>query len=577
MKDSMNTYSLDLSLLFPDDSKACFRLGKCTANDLDIDFIAKNLSSNGAEQKVIANILLDMPCDMKVVGYRRKVYSDLREHYDVCERMYDIFDSMRFYVRDRNNRIDEGSTIYDLLTRLKSLESYIRSIYMLKEVVDGVEFRSEGMKRFAEMVTRIYNNSGFEELTKDIGIISDEISNVKSLTIGVNLNNDFYPVETGIISLNSFWFTEQSALKNFIKYQRKDRINDKELMPFSIETHGDSLNKSVKKFRFLIAQKDGLAASVADYTASDSPLMNNLNKIIERMLPSMTDKLKKTLNKYVDISGKALGELADEVLFYLRFIELERKLTADGLPCCMGESSEDDTRFSGFYNVKLAICRLIGTVSDEIVCNDIEFTNDKTVQLLTGPNRGGKTILTQGIGLAFLLYQSGVFVPASSAAVRLCTGIFTHFPVEEEHTVSLGRLGEEASRFCEISKNADSGSLVLLNESFATTSHTESLYIAEDAIKYLCCLGARTVFNTHMHELAEKADSYGKTENAVCKAVSLVMESDNGKRSYKVSYKKPDGKSYAHEIAYRFGITFEQLMGNLDLKENSHVTANNDI
>ncbi|WP_367179628.1 MutS-related protein [uncultured Ruminococcus sp.] len=39
--------------------------------------------------------------------------------------------------------------------------------------------------------------------------------------------------------------------------------------------------------------------------------------------------------------------------------------------------------------------------------------------MLTGPNRGGKTILTQGIGLAFLMYQCGVFVPASSARLYI--------------------------------------------------------------------------------------------------------------------------------------------------------------
>ena len=576
-------YSTDLesrknfSLLSPEGAKGADISGN-TENDLDIAFIAKNISADPSEQKVITKILLDMPVDINVIEYRKAVYSDLREHYDVCERMYDIFDAMRFFVSDRTNHIDEGSTIYELLARLKSLENYIVSIYRLKEAVDGVEFRSDGMKRFKEMIQHIYNDSGFDELKKDISIISDEISNVRSLTIGVNLNSNFYPVESGIISLNSYWFTEQSALKNFLKYHRKDRINDKELMPFNIETHEDSLNKSVKKFRYLIASKDSMAASVADYTASDSPLMNNLNKIIERMLPSLTGKLKKVLYKYVDVSGIALGELADEVLFYLRFIELERRLTDAGMPCCCGDVSENDTSFSDFYNLKLAICKLNGTIEDEIVCNDIVFTNDKTVQILTGPNRGGKTILTQGIGLAFLMYQSGVFVPAGSASIKICTGIYTHFPVEEERTVSLGRLGEEAARFCEISKSADSGSLVLLNESFATTSHTESLYIAEDAIKYLCCIGARTIFNTHMHELAAEADTFGETDGAVCKAVSLVMENSNGERSYKVSYKKPDGKSYAHEIAYNFGITFEQLMGEYNSRgDNSHVAPDNDI
>ena len=59
------------------------------------------------------------------------------------------------------------------------------------------------------------------------------------------------------------------------------------------------------------------------------------------------------------------------------------------------------------------------------------------------------------------------------------------------------------------------------------------------------------------HKISKAADSgYG--------AVSVVMENNNGKRSFKISYKKPDGKSYAHEIAYKYGITFEQLSKNSD-------------
>ena len=158
------------------------------------------------------------------------------------------------------------------------------------------------------------------------------------------------------------------------------------------------------------------------------------------------------------------------------------------------------------------------------------------------------------------LYQSGVFVPASTAHIRICDGIYTHFPVEEERTVSLGRLGEESERCREICKNATADSLLLFNESFATTSHTESLYIAEDVLKYLCVLGARTVFNTHMHELAENcAQISASYEN---KAVSVVME-NGADNKYRISFRKPDGKSYAQAIAKQYGITFEQLSENL--------------
>lgn len=552
-----NNHSDDIqgfSLLAPDDSDSYFCLSANTCNDLSIDYITDAVSANSSEKEAIRRILLKMPTDNRIISYRNAVYSELREEPDLCEKLYEIFDTMRFYTSDSPSHIDKNSTIWELLTRLKSLENYTSSILQVKELIADREFRSEGLRRFAAQITEIYNNSGFDELSKDISIISDEINNVKSMTLGVNFNRDFYPEEVGIISLNKFWFSEQSMLKRFLKYHRKDQINDKDLMAFSMEMPEDNmaemLNKYERKYRGAAKQP------------SANPLMNNLNSIIERMLPSVTAKIKRVLHKYIDASGRALFTLADELLFYLRFIELERKLTATGVPCCCGKASDSDTFIKDFYNVKLAICRLKGEINDDIICNDIEFTTDKTVWILTGPNRGGKTILTQGIGLAFLLYQSGLFTPASSADIRLCDGIYTHFPVDEERTVSLGRLGEESERFNVICKTAGSDSLLLFNESFATTSHTESLYIAEDVLKFLCCKGIRTCFNTHMHELAENAGKISDGENCQCKAVSVVMESDNGERSYRISFKKPDGKSYAHDIAYKYGITFEQLMGN---------------
>ncbi|MBP5577959.1 MAG: hypothetical protein J6X56_00535 [Ruminococcus sp.] len=542
----------EFSLLAPDKGGSYSKLSNDTINDLSVDFLVESISRNSNEQGMIKNILIDMPADEKIISYRRAVYADLRADAELCENLYDIFEGMRFYTKDSQKHIEKGSTIWDLISKLKSLENYITSVIELNKAIDGREFASEGMKRFAAFIKDIYDNSGFEELSKDIEIISEDVRQVRSLTIGVNLDENFYPSETGIIALNKFWFEEQSMLKRFLKYHRKDQLNDENLMAFSMEMPDDnmaeSLNKYERKYRGAARQP------------SANPLMNNLNTVIERMLPSTTAKLRRVLHKYVDVSGYALASLADEMLFYLRFIELEKQLTASGVPCCLGEASDKDTVLRDFYNVKLAICRVKGTVDEEIVCNDLEFTREKTVNILTGPNRGGKTIFTQGVGLAFLLYQSGVFVPASSAKVRLCDGIYTHFPVEEERTVSLGRLGEEAERFNEICKAATGSSLLLFNESFATTSHTESVYIAEDVIRYLCCIGARTFFNTHMHELAEDTDKFNKAEGAICKAVSVVMENDGGKRSYKISYKAPDGKSYAHEIAYKYGITFEQLM-----------------
>ena len=65
------------------------------------------------------------------------------------------------------------------------------------------------------------------------------------------------------------------------------------------------------------------------------------------------------------------------------------------------------------YNLKLAINKVGGEEID-IITNDIDFDDRYRIFILTGPNRGGKTIFTQAVGLAVLMAQWGVSVPASS-------------------------------------------------------------------------------------------------------------------------------------------------------------------
>ena len=542
----------NISLLAPDENGKYFQIRSITAGDLGLDFLAESITEMAPEQTAIRRILLKMPVSPEIIRYRREVYDELRGDETLCSELFKVCDSLRFSFNDRPVQIGGQSTIWELIQRFRSLEHYIRSVLKLRDLFAGRVFHSAGMKRFAEFIDLLSTDSGFDELLEDISALDDNVYSIHSITLGVNLNPDFYPVEVGIVSLNKYFFTEQTALQRFMAFHRKDMVSDKDLYPFAMEKHDDPWDWFEKHCY-------GIQTPAR---ASDNVLMNSLTAIVERMLPSLTAKLKKVLDKYVHVSGRSLANLADELLFYLRFIGFERKLAENGFPYCCAEESGGDTELHDFYNIKLAQLFMQGKLSEAVVCNDTAFTRDQTVQILTGPNRGGKTILTQGIGLAFLLCQSGVFIPASSARIRFCDGIYTHFPVEEERTVSLGRLGEEADRCREICKNATSESLLLFNESFATTSHTESLYIAEDVLKYLCCLGARTVFNTHMHELAEHCDELSASDAAVCGAVSVVMENGEANK-YKISRRMPDGKSYAHVIAQKYGITFEQLSKNL--------------
>lgn len=524
------------SLLAPEGAKPCTLLGDTAVNDLSLAFLCQKMAQNDTEQTVLLEMLRALPTDAATVAYRQAVYRDLREDPVFCSKLMEIFDAMQFGAIDDGYANYSNSSILQLIDRVRSLDQYCTAITSIREMLQGKHFQSAAMQQFSAYISAIYESSGFSELTEDIRVLGDDIFGIRSMTLGINFDHHFVPKEAGILSLNPYEFGEKGFLEKFLQFHRKRHPEDKDLQQFTMVTH----------------------AKPAE--AKENLLMNNLCRLIEEMLPAVTTKLRRVLKRYADMSGVMLARLGNELLFYTRFIGLEERLTQAGYACAMPDCTAEDTLLHGFYNVKLALCKIGGIVEHEIVCNTLQFTQERPVMILTGPNQGGKTVFTQGIGLAFLLAQHGVFAPCSEGRLRLCDGIYTHFPADENRTVSFGRLGEEAVRFREICTAATRDSLLLFNESFATTSHTESLYIAKNALQYLCMLGARTCFNTHMHELGADTDSL-RPEGASCGAVSVVMGKRGTPDAYVVHEGVPDGLSDAKAIAEQYGITFAQLCG----------------
>ena len=293
----------------------------------------------------------------------------------------------------------------------------------------------------------------------------------------------------------------------------------------------------------------------------DDPLMSNLSRVMTEMLGLTVKRLKNTLSKYTNISGYGLTKLIPEFIFYIRWADYIDKVQALGIPMCKPEITENRNRemhAKEIYNFKLAIQRVDGK-DLEIICNDIDFDESHRIYIMTGPNRGGKTTLTQAVGLVFLMAQCGIYVPCESVTLSPVDCIYTHFPADENKTVNLGRLGEESKRMSEIFAQATDESLLLFNESLATTSFAEGLYIAKDVVRALRYLGARTIFNTHMHELAMTLDEVNTQIEGDSIVASLITGIHDGKRSYKIFLAPPEGVSYAQDIAKKYGVTFSQL------------------
>ncbi len=153
------------------------------------------------------------------------------------------------------------------------------------------------------------------------------------------------------------------------------------------------------------------------------------------------------------------------------------------------------------------------------------------------------------------MMQCGMFVAAKSFRADVRTGVFTHFKGEEATTLRSGKLDEELGRMSAIVDRLTPDSLVLLNESFASTNEREGSEIARQIVRALLRLGVKVCYVTHMHDLAA-----GFAREALPEARFLRAERlPDGRRTFRVVDGEPQATSHGEDVYRRvFGAAPDQ-------------------
>jgi len=236
--------------------------------------------------------------------------------------------------------------------------------------------------------------------------------------------------------------------------------------------------------------------------------------------------------------------LRTELAFYVGCLNVHGQLAQRGepmsfpLPVAPGERKH---AFQGLYDVCLAL-----TMEQRIVGNDVH-ADSKDLVIITGANQGGKSTFLRSIGLAQLMMQCGMFVPAESFCANICEGLFTHYKRKEDTTMKSGKLDEELSRMSDIVDNITSNSMVLFNESFAATNEREGSEIARQIIKALLEKRIKVFFVTHLYEFA-----HGFYDNKMENAMFLRADRQtDGRRTFKIIEGEPLQTSYGEDVYHR--------------------------
>jgi DNA mismatch repair ATPase MutS len=254
----------------------------------------------------------------------------------------------------------------------------------------------------------------------------------------------------------------------------------------------------------------------------------------------------------INLVANALAQSADhiesffillraELAFYIGCSNLHGRLAQLGEPISFplpAASRERRQSFRGLYDVCLAL-----TMKQKIVGNDVNADN-KDLVTITGANQGGKSTFLRSIGLAQLMMQCGMFVPAESFRSNVCEALFTHYKREEDATMKSGKLDEELGRMSDIADRITSNSMILFNESFAATNEREGSEIARQIVCALLEKGIKVFFVTHLYEFAR-----GFYDKKMGNAILLRAERQtDGGRTFKVIEGEPLQTSYGEDL-----------------------------
>ncbi len=544
----------DQSLLWPDGRPTVvWNVSQEVIRDLELEAVVTAMCSHRTYREAVRAVVFRLCREKGTIRYRQIVLDDLQSNPGLAEKLKALLPMLDELTSFTFRPTAVGNPLHEVVARARELELLVAIVQELHEAFVAVHtpLQSSGLFDLREKIAAMAGDRQFQEMTADLPALLETLRSNASITIGVNLDERLRPEAAVLLSVNQERFSDSSLL---------DRL----------------LGKGVEEGKGIAPIHRPPVVGGERLDPMMVPLFSDLSKILDKV----SEPVARELKKYVQLNGRFLADLRDEIVFYVHALDLIQELQAAGMRLTTPEISpaeERVCRVKAAYNLQLAIQRLKDRSADPqstpVVTNDILLDDDGRIAILTGPNQGGKTTYMQSIGLVQVLAQLGMPVPGEEAQMSPVDAIYTHYPVEERLELGTGRFGDEALRIRAIFEKVTRHSLVLLNESLSTTSMGEGVYLARDIVRALRQIGLRAVFTTHLHELAAATGQINAEVGGDSPVFSLVaskpekaMQPDQG-YSYHVQPGPPLGRSYAEHIAARYGISDEQLQSLLEERD----------
>ena len=487
--------------------------------DLNLDQIVDTITA-GREQYDLKSFFYAPLASAEMVDYRQDVFRDLLEN----PRLLELVRSFAESIRSMRAQLAISEKRYYKRQKqaafLDAVQTYCNATMTLTEGLLFVGPRSRGFHALRDFLVTYTSSEAFTDLKKDTEQVRIDLAKVRyalhihqgRVTVDRNDREGDYSEE---------------VLKTFAKFRQADPRSHRLKVPLSVE-------------------------------------MNHIEARILDLVADLNSEIFVRLDQYCDRYSNYRHELIvrfdREVQFYLAYLEQMEALKKAGLPFCFPGVSEHSKEVQALETYDLALANQLVRTRKDVVKNSFYLREPERIFVVSGPNQGGKTTFARTFGQLHYLAALGCPVAGVSAKLFLFDELFTHFEKEEDLQNLRGKLEDELVRINEILEKATSNSILIMNESFLSTTMDDALFLSREVMKRIAALNMLCMTVTFLDELA----SFDETTVSM---VSTVNPKDPQQRTFKVIRRPADGLAYAAAIAEKYHLTYDAVRKRVGSKE----------
>jgi DNA mismatch repair protein MutS len=481
------------------------------ARDLNLDQVVAAIAGDRDERNLITGTLFGHLRDADAVRYRQEVFRDLDDPAVLGEiqRFSDRMAEVRAHLsqlesmRERYQR--EGWL-------LDAAAIYCEAVRSLTGHLTSARISSRALLAFRDYLASYATSAGFTALTRDTKDRKDALGRIRYCTRirghRVDVTRYDGQADYSAVVLKTFERFKQGAVKDYlIRYRIWPGMNH-------------------------------VTAQILE--------------LVARLFPEEFAALDEYCARHAVFLDEGVRRAHQELQFYLAYLDYIRPLRAAGLRFCYPEVSASSKDVHAASTFDLALARKLVTQGAPVVTNDFRLEGRERIAVVTGPNQGGKTTFARTFGQLHHLAGVGCPIPGSAARLFLFDRLFTHFEREEDLAARTGKLEDDLIRIGAILRAATPDSIVILNETFASTTTDDARFLGTKLLTKVMRLDALCVYVTFVDELASLGEQ-------VVSMMSTIVPENPAERTYKVVRKPADGLAYALAIAEKHGLTYKRL------------------